>query len=48
MNTGIQDAVDLGDALVAVLTEGADPAPLDGYEARAGRWRGRSSPSPTA
>ena len=32
MNTGIQDAVDLGDRLAAVLAEGADPALLDGYE----------------
>ena len=34
MNTGIQDAVDLGGALAGVLTAGADPATLDGYEAR--------------
>jgi 2-polyprenyl-6-methoxyphenol hydroxylase-like FAD-dependent oxidoreductase len=32
MNTGIQDAVDLGSRLSAVLTGGADPALLDGYE----------------
>ncbi|HEY2194055.1 MAG TPA: FAD-dependent monooxygenase [Actinomycetospora sp.] len=32
MNTGIQDAVDLGSRLSAVLTEGADPSLLDGYE----------------
>ena len=33
MNTGIQDGVDLGDRLAAVLDDGADPALLDGYEA---------------
>jgi 2-polyprenyl-6-methoxyphenol hydroxylase-like FAD-dependent oxidoreductase len=33
MNTGIQDAADLADALVAALRTGND-AILDGYEAR--------------
>jgi 2-polyprenyl-6-methoxyphenol hydroxylase-like FAD-dependent oxidoreductase len=32
MNTGIQDAVDLGTRLSAVVADGADPALLDGYE----------------
>jgi 2-polyprenyl-6-methoxyphenol hydroxylase-like FAD-dependent oxidoreductase len=32
MNTGIQDAVDLGDRLAAVLAHGARPALLDGYD----------------
>ena len=34
MNTGIQDAVDLGHALADVLRNGAPDAGLDGYEAR--------------
>lgn len=34
MNTGIQDAVDLGHALCDVLREGATDATLDGYQER--------------
>ncbi|MCP2343007.1 FAD-dependent monooxygenase [Actinomadura rupiterrae] len=33
MNTGIQDAVDLGHRLAAVLADGASPDSLDAYEA---------------
>ena len=33
MNTGIQDALNLGNRLVQVLVKGADPSFLDGYEA---------------
>jgi 2-polyprenyl-6-methoxyphenol hydroxylase-like FAD-dependent oxidoreductase len=34
MNTGIQDAVDLGHALVEVLRNGRPDSSLDGYESR--------------
>jgi 2-polyprenyl-6-methoxyphenol hydroxylase-like FAD-dependent oxidoreductase len=32
MNTGIQDAVDLGGRLAAVIADGADPSALDDYD----------------